>query len=96
MRTTILWIYIAFLVAGGMMGFIKGKSKVSLITSVIFAALLSLCALRVLQVQHLPEILLSLLLVVFGIRLAKTHKFMPSGLMLAVTAFVLVLRQLVR
>ena len=35
---------------------------------------------------------LAVLLVVFGIRLAKTKKFMPSGLMLVVTLAALVLR----
>src|SRR5437868_2997629 len=37
MFNTVLWIYIALLVVGGLMGFIKGKSKISLISSVLFA-----------------------------------------------------------
>lgn len=94
MKDTVLWIYILLLIVGGLMGFIKGKSKISLITSLIFAALLSLCAKHFLEVVNLPlpEILLGVLLVVFGIRLAKTKKFMPSGLMVTVTALALVLR----
>jgi uncharacterized membrane protein (UPF0136 family) len=36
------------------------------------------------------------LLVVFGIRLTKTKKFMPSGLMLVLTILALAMRHLLR
>jgi uncharacterized membrane protein (UPF0136 family) len=42
----------------------------------------------------LVNVLLAALLVVFAIRLAKTKKFMPSGLMLMLTILTLVLRNL--
>ncbi len=77
-----------------MIGFFKAKSKVSLITSVVFAALLSLCAVRVVFQPYVAEILLAVLLVVFGWRLAETKKFMPSGLMLILTLLALALRNL--
>ena len=48
---TILWIYIVLLVLGGLMGFFKAKSKMSLITSVVFGAVLSVCALGELRIQ---------------------------------------------
>jgi hypothetical protein len=35
--TKVLWIYIILLVIGGLIGFFKGKSRVSLIMSVSFA-----------------------------------------------------------
>lgn len=96
--STVLWIYIVLLVIGGLMGFFKGKSQVSLIMSVAFAALLSLCATNAIFQPHvariLATVLLALLLVVFGMRLAKTKKFMPSGMMLVVTLVTLVLLQL--
>ena len=41
---TILWIYIVLLVLGGLIGFLKAKSKISLITSVAFAIVLGICA----------------------------------------------------
>lgn len=91
---TILWIYIVLLVIGGLIGFLKSGSKVSIITSVIFAALLSLCALRVIFQPYVADILLAALLIVFGIRLSKTKKFMPSGLMVALTLVTLALRHL--
>lgn len=93
-QNVILWIYIALLIVGGLIGFLKAKSKVSLIMSVVFAALLSLCAVGVMSARS-PDILLALLLIVFGARLAKTKKFMPSGLMLGMTLAALVLRHLV-
>ena len=39
-------------------------------------------------------VLMAALLVVFAIRLTKTKKFMPSGLMLVITALALALRHL--
>jgi len=96
----VLWVYIVLLVVGGLIGFLKAGSKVSLIMSVSFAAVLSLCAShRILQPsisEAVIDVLLALLLVVFGIRLTKTKKFMPSGLMLVLTLAALVLRHLPR
>ena len=90
----VLWIYIILLVIGGLFGFFKGKSRVSLIMSVVFAALLSLCAARIVFQDYVADILLAALLVVFALRLAKTRKFMPSGLMLVVTIIVLASRHI--
>ncbi len=90
----ILWIYIVLLVIGGLIGLLKGKSKVSLIMSVVFAALLSLCAAGIIFQPYVADILLAVLLVVFGMRLAKTKKFMPSGLMLVLTLVALALRHI--
>ncbi|MGD0614868.1 MAG: TMEM14 family protein [Verrucomicrobiota bacterium] len=90
----VLWIYIILLVIGGLFGFFKGKSRVSLIMSVVFAALLSLCAAGIVFQYYVADVLLAVLLVVFALRLAKTRKFMPSGLMLVVTIVVLALRHI--
>jgi len=86
----ILWLYIILLVVGGIMGFVKAKSRVSLIMALVFGVLLTLIAMRQLHVDYLEDILLVVLLIVFGIRLAKTKKFMPGGLMLIATVVVLV------
>ena len=90
MHPTVLWIYIGLLLVGGLMGFLKAKSRVSLVTSIVFAAALALSVTGVLSVPRLPEILLVLLLVVFGLRYGKTKKFMPSGLMIILTAAALI------
>ena len=92
---TIMWIYIALLVMGGLIGFLKGKSKVSLNMSIGFAAALTVCNIKVLEpnlARTIADVLMVLLLIVFGIRLAKTKKFMPAGMMLVVTLAALILR----
>ena len=95
---TVLWAYIILLLVGGLIGFFKAKSRVSLITSAVFAAILVLAALPgVFQpafARNLVNVIMALLLVVFAIRLAKTKKFMPSGLMLVVTVAALALRNI--
>ncbi len=90
----ILWVYIVLLVIGGLIGFLKAGSKVSLIMSVAFAAVLSLCAAGVIFQPYMADVVLAALLVVFGMRLAKTRKFMPSGVMLILTVAALALRHI--
>jgi uncharacterized membrane protein (UPF0136 family) len=90
----VLWVYIILLVIGGLIGFLKGKSRVSLIMSVSFAAALSLCAAGVIFQPYVADILLAALLVVFAMRLIKTKKFMPAGMMLILTVVALVLRHI--
>jgi uncharacterized membrane protein (UPF0136 family) len=96
---TIIWVYIALLLVGGVIGFLKAKSKVSLIASAVFAALLALTAVPgIFQptfARGLAIVLMAALIVVFALRLAKTSKFMPSGLMLIITTVALTLRSLV-
>jgi uncharacterized membrane protein (UPF0136 family) len=93
---TILWIYIILLLIGGLIGYLKAGSKVSLHTSAVCAALLVLAAIPGIFMpafrRGLADLIMAALLVVFAVRLAKTHKFMPSGLMLVVTIVALALR----
>ena len=94
---TVLWIYIVLLVVGGMIGFLKAKSKVSLVTSAIAAGLLILTTIGLFEpavARALADIIMAALLVVFAIRLTKTKKFMPSGMMLTITIAALALRHL--
>jgi uncharacterized membrane protein (UPF0136 family) len=92
----VLWIYIVLLVCGGLMGFLKAGSKISLIMSVAFAIPLALCALGYLAPFYIAEILVGVLALVFGMRYARGKKFMPSGFMgllsLLVLAALLLLR----
>ena len=94
---TVLWLYILLLMDGGLFGFLKAGSKVSLITSAVSAALLILTLTGIFDrhfARVLADVIMAALLVVFAIRLSKTRKFMPSGLMLAVTAVALAFRHL--
>ena len=74
------------------MGFFKAVSKVSLVTSSSFAAILILCQLRIIFQPNVADIVLLILLIFFAVRLSKTKKFMPMGLMLVFTFVALVLR----
>jgi uncharacterized membrane protein (UPF0136 family) len=71
---------------GGVMGYLKAKSKPSLISGVISGVLLLAAA--SMQIQGitfgfiLGRIVTIALVVVFALRLIKTRKFMPAGLML--------------
>jgi len=90
----ILWIYIVLLVIGGLIGYFKAKSPVSLIMSVVFAVALSLCASGIIFKEYVADIFLAALMVVFVMRLTKTKKFMPAGMMLVITLITLALRHI--
>lgn len=84
--------YAALLVVGGIIGWRVGGSRMSLTFSLISAALLSV-AYRISREEPRQGLLLATvvafaLAVVFVFRLRKTRKFMPSGMMLAVSAIV--------
>jgi uncharacterized membrane protein (UPF0136 family) len=90
----IFWSYILLLLAGGLLGFFKAGSKVSLITSAVAAGLLVLTHIGIFEPsfgRKLADLIMVVLLVVFAIRLTKSKKFIPSGLMLVLTGVVLAL-----
>ncbi|MEI9963193.1 MAG: TMEM14 family protein [Limisphaerales bacterium] len=96
-----MWVYIVLLLIGGLIGFFKANSKVSLITSAVFAAIFGFDGgagefFQPSFARGLANVVMALLLVVFAVRLAKTKKFMPSGLMLFVTIAALALQNLVK
>ncbi len=93
---SVLWIYIVLLVAGGTVGFLKAQSKMSLIMSVGFAALLSLCALGYIRNSMAADFILVFLLIFFGMRAAKSKKFMPMGMMTILTVVTLAARYFLR
>jgi uncharacterized membrane protein (UPF0136 family) len=88
-------------IAGGIIGYIQARSRVSLLSGGISGFLLILAAYFQLQGQTWGSILAVLvtavLVVVFAFRLAKTRKFMPAGLMtiLGMLALVVMVNQLV-
>jgi len=86
----VLWVYIALMMAGGLMGLIKAGSKASIIASSIFAAVLALFALNLLPFRYC-WIILFVLLLFFGKRFLKGKKFMPNGMMAVLTIVTMVL-----
>jgi len=91
---TVLWIYIVLLLIGGMIGYYKAKSHISLYMSVGFAIVLALCALGIIFQPYVADFVLMALLVVFAMRWVKTKKFMPAGFMLALSVVALALRHI--
>ena len=96
-QNTILWIYIILLVVGGLIGYLKAGSTVSLMTASISAALLVITTTGLFDNSirnGIADAIMAALLVVFAVRLTKTKKFMPSGMMLTITIVALALRHI--
>ncbi len=89
MNNYLIWIYIVFLLIGGFIGFLKAQSKASLVSSLIFSILLAIGQLGLVKLPYWTPGLLVLLIIVFAIRLAKTKKFMPAGLLTILTILTL-------
>ena len=81
-------IYGLLVLIGGLMGYNKAGSKVSLISGVLSGLLLISAAIMQLQGLAwgliLARLVTAILVVVFAMRLLKTRKFMPAGLMLGI------------
>jgi len=91
MFNNVIWIYVALLIVGGLMGFIKGKSRISLTSSLIFAVILALVALGKITPSYIAEIVVGFLFVFFGARFIRSKKVMPAGMMTVVSLVVLIL-----
>jgi uncharacterized membrane protein (UPF0136 family) len=91
----ILWVYVALLMAGGLMGFLKAKSKASLIASTLCAIPLAIVALGVTPIKA-GYAFLFVIEVMFVVRFKKSGKFMPSGMMLLLTSIALSLLLVLR
>ncbi len=78
--------YGIFAIIGGIFGYAKAGSNVSLFSGIISGLLLIFAAVMQLQGANwgltLAAIVTAILLIVFAFRLAKTRKFMPAGLMI--------------
>jgi uncharacterized membrane protein (UPF0136 family) len=89
--TVVLATYGLLLAVGGLMGYLKAKSKPSLIAGEIGGGLALLAAFGPLGVAGtwLGLALGAVFGVFFGIRFAKSRKFMPGGLLAILSAVVL-------
>lgn len=88
-------IYGIITLVGGVIGYLKAKSKPSLISGVLSALLLFIAAFLESQGYDLgrvfAQVITIVLIIVFALRLQKTGKFMPSGLMLMTGVFTLIM-----
>ncbi|MBD1904066.1 hypothetical protein NDI37_22055 [Funiculus sociatus GB2-A5] len=88
-------------IIGGIIGYSQAQSKVSLISGIVSGVLLILGGVMQLQGQAwgliLATVVTAVLVIVFAVRLAKTRKFMPAGLMsvLGLVTLAVMIQQLV-
>jgi uncharacterized membrane protein (UPF0136 family) len=84
--TIALIIYGVVAIAGGIIGFAKSQSKASIISGSISGVGLLVAGAATAQNQEWGRIagmaIATLLVIVFIVRLIKTKKFMPAGLMI--------------
>ncbi len=93
--SAVILIYAAILVAGGVIGWRVSGSRISLTSSLISAFLLTV-AYRITLSSPLGGYALAAFVsvaleAVFALRLSKTKKFMPSGMMLILSGVVTVI-----
>jgi uncharacterized membrane protein (UPF0136 family) len=87
-------------IIGGIIGYFQANSQVSLLSGIISGSLLVFAAYLQLQGQAwaliLATCITAALVIFFALRLAKTRKFMPSGLMtiFGMLALTVMVRQL--
>ncbi|HCV30054.1 MAG TPA: hypothetical protein DGO89_07370 [Microcoleaceae bacterium UBA9251] len=71
---------------GGIMGYVKAKSQASLISGLVSGSLLIFAGTAQLMGQSwgliLAAVISAALVVVFIVRLVKTRKFMPAGMLI--------------
>lgn len=96
MRTAAIlaWGYGLLVLAGGVMGYVKARSKASLICGAGFGPLSVLAGFGVWHGREpaliAAAVIAALLLVLFAVRYLKTRKFMPLGLMAIISLAALI------
>ena len=90
----VLSIYGLLMLGGGVMGYVKAGSKPSLIMGIISGILIFigvyLLGSNVKTGSMLVTTVSGVLTIVFLLRLLKTHAFMPAGMLLLLSAAVLI------
>lgn len=91
----LILVYAAIVAAGGIFGYLKARSQVSLISGLVSGIVLAIAA-RITSEFPIGGVALAaltatLLVIVFAIRFAKTRALMPAGLMTFLSAIAAVL-----
>lgn len=88
-------VYTVLVLVGGIMGYLKAHSRISLITGMVFGLLLlisSTALFKGMKIGAYGALLFSLILLCFfSWRFIQTVKFFPSGMMALISLSVLVL-----
>lgn len=91
---TVLIVYGLLVFAGGLIGWLKAHSKMSLISGVLFGVGLLVCGAMAYcercDVLNLARGITLVLLLVMVIRLLRTKKFMPAGMISVISLGVLI------
>ncbi|HEX9653226.1 MAG TPA: TMEM14 family protein [bacterium] len=89
MAAYVVLVYGVLVIAGGVMGYAKAKSTPSLISGGLFGVIVIIAALLMLQGNpvgiYVSLAAAFLLLIFFSRRFSTTKKFMPAGLMMALS-----------
>ncbi len=96
----IVWVYGALVLVGGVMGWVKARSKPSLIAGIVFGVALIVVGAGI-NAGHGTDVrvaatLAAVLGIIMGVRFAKSRKFMPAGLLAIVSAAVVAVLLLLR
>jgi uncharacterized membrane protein (UPF0136 family) len=90
-----VWVYGVLMMLGGVMGFVKVGSKASLISGIGMGLGLVVSGFGVWRGSEdsliVAEVIAALLVVIFAIRLAKTKRLMPAGMLAALSLAAVVL-----
>jgi uncharacterized membrane protein (UPF0136 family) len=74
---------------GGIMGYVKAKSQASLISGLVSGSLLILAGIAQLMGQSwglmFAAVISAVLVIVFIVRVVKTRKFIPAGMLILVS-----------
>jgi len=88
-------IYAFLVLIGGILGYVKAQSAVSLMTGVLSSMFLCASAFGILKERTIGFFFASLLTLALGIfftyRLIQTHSFMPAGMMCILSLIVLII-----
>ena len=87
MQTTavIVWAYGVLMAVGGVIGYVKVRSKASLLSGVGFGLMLLASGYEVWRGSRkglaASAVMAALLMAIFAVRLVKTRRFMPAGVL---------------
>ena len=87
MQTTaiVVWVYGLLMAVGGVIGYVKVRSKASLLSGVGFGLMLLASGYGVWHGWRnslvVSAVMAALLVAIFAVRLVKTRRFMPAGVL---------------